>query len=161
MGKFAPDPNARWRRLIPRLLDLDDDGVITYEELAEIVESPGAVRSAVARATRELEENHQRTTVNVRGVGYRLAKPDEHRDLAVGHLERSRSQVVRAKGRVVSADRKALESDDARYHDAMAIALGRMAQGLDVLAQRSAQHDELLDDHDERIAKLEEKVQAA
>jgi hypothetical protein len=87
---------ARWRVLVDEFRNVARGTTLTYDELGESldldpVKDRRAIQAAVGQASKALSRDHERSLVAVRGVGYRVALPDEHIDLAGRQQRKSRN----------------------------------------------------------------------
>lgn len=117
---------ARWRVLVERFCAVDRGTTLTYEELGEAldldpVEDRRSIAAAVREASKALSREHERSLIAVRSVGYRVALPDEHIDLAGRQQRKSNRALARAKTHVEYVDLSGM-SDEGR---ALAIAMTR------------------------------------
>jgi hypothetical protein len=100
---------ARWRVLVDEFRNVARGTTLTYDELGESldldpVKDRRAIQAAVGQASKALSRDHERSLVAVRGVGYRVALPDEHIDLAGRQQRKSRNAIVRARRHVDHVD---------------------------------------------------------
>ncbi len=126
---FAPiGEQARWRTLVAEFCAVDRGTTLTFKQLAAALDldeetDRKAIRAAVRQASMALSKDHDRSLVAARGVGYRVALPDEHVDLAGRQQRKSRRALVRAKGHVDHVDLSALSEEGRRIVHAAASAL--------------------------------------
>lgn len=140
-GASAPrDEGAEWRQLYRFLASLDRGELATYERLSQVLGRDfRKSRHPLERAVLELQARDGRTVVNVRRVGYRIARPEEHLTLARLHTERAERQLGQA-GRVVqAAERRALSPAQRVRLDQLEEDLGQAAKMVDRLSARQAE----------------------
>lgn len=119
---------ARWRTLVAEFCGVDRGSTLTYKQLAAALDlnDPAdrkAVRAAVRQASAALSKEHDRSLVAVRGIGYRVALPDEHIELASYQQRRSRRALARAQDHVDHVDLSGLSEEGRRIVHAAASAL--------------------------------------
>lgn len=132
----------KWRPLYDAFKAAKVDTTYTYEELATIAGfDVVADRSPIYQAMKNLEKTAQRTIKNVRGVGYRVARADEHYDEALHHRLKGKRQLTRAKRKASSADRSKLPATE--------------SQKLDALQSQLGKQEAMLVNHESRIRSLE------
>lgn len=91
--------DAVWRDLYEAIKDRPRGDLVTYEELDAMVMSGdirGRDRWQIYRSDEELRRVDQKTLVNIRGVGYRIALAEEHLDVANTHRLRGKRQARKA-----------------------------------------------------------------
>lgn len=122
------DGKPQWRLVYDAVRTMPVDGVITYDELDEILARPSREdRSPITKAIQELEANDQRTMTNVRGRGYRIARADEHLGLAKRSHRSARRALSKAASKVRSADRSGLDQNMRNRLDAAEVNLAAQA----------------------------------
>lgn len=104
MIPITPTEDARWRPLYEALRTRPRGDVVTYEDLDAVVGDIRKDRWMVYRADRELQMADQKALVNIRGIGYRIAKAEEHLDIANSHRLRGKRQARMAFKAAESAD---------------------------------------------------------
>ena len=161
---FTPKGDvAEWRMLYDRIRSLDIGGILTYEDMDEILGRDFKEdRGPIYRCAKELEDNDHRTLAAVRNVGYRIVEPREHAQLATHHHRKSRRQLGKAVGKAASADRSKLTADERQRIDGLEMSLRRHADMIRRLDERTAkQADELKAlrrEKDGDVASLSERV---
>jgi len=134
VNAFEPiGERARWRALVDEFARVDRGETITYERLGELLGlhpdgERHAISAAVRKASKALSREHDRSLVNVRNVGYRVALPDEHVDLAGDQQRRSGRALVRARAHVEHVDLSALTEEGRRITLAAASAIAWQQQ---------------------------------
>lgn len=142
-GLFEPVGElARWRVLADRFAEVPRGTTVTYEELAQVLDldperGRKAVQAAVQQATKVLSVEHDRSLVAVRGVGYRVALPAEHLDLAGFQQRKSGAALVRARRHVDHTDLSGLTEQARRGFHAAAMVLAYQQGQIDQLDLRS------------------------
>jgi hypothetical protein len=78
--------------------DKPPDTVIPYSDLMQVLETndPNIVRTTALAANKVLLKQHQRGIKNVRNVGYRILRANEHMLAANGHQTKAERQMVKA-----------------------------------------------------------------
>lgn len=117
---------ARWRVLVGEFAAVARGTTLTYEQLGKVLDlDPArdrkAISAAVGQASKTLSRDHERSLIAVRNVGYRVALPDEHIDLATRHQRKAGRQLARGKSHVENADYSGM-SDEGR---SLAVAMTR------------------------------------
>lgn len=151
-----------WRLLYERVKGLPVDAVVTYEQLDEALgRSFRDDRGPLDRAQTELLEANHRVLVNVRNVGYRVARAEEHLSLAQGQRKRARRAVRKGRRIAEGADRGALSVDDRRRLDEFQVnlreqenMLNRTERRVSVLEKENAQQDDRIDYLEAQIQRL-------
>jgi len=121
---FKPKADRpQWQAIYDRLAHMSIGDVVTDEQLAALLpDAPeGSVRSAYARAVREIEDNDKRTFARVRKVGYRMVEAAEHEGLARRQHRSAKRRIASAGRKVRSADRSQLTPEQRRRFDAMEV----------------------------------------
>lgn len=177
---FQPLADRSRRQIVVDLIGPREyDSITTYEELAqELGLDPEAdrdlIRSTVHVAQRELATIHKRTLAAVRGVGYRIIRPEEHVDMASKLQRKAGRAVVLAKQTVDTVDLTGLSEEGRKIAMAAAAALGYQAEMMrrmdlrqrnveKVVAAVTEKVDEAItatDEHNARLAALEARIAA-
>lgn len=149
----------QWKRIYDHLKLQSIGYTLTHEKLKDLSEgvAPTSVHSNLYRAMRELENENQRTLINVRGVGYRIAEPREHENLARGKHKAARRRIRDAQRKVASADRSLLTDDELRRLNAIEHHLARHASMLKQLDDKQRRTEERVERTAERVAYAEKK----
>jgi hypothetical protein len=122
-----PDGVSEARRLYDFLCELPHGTTVTYDDLDKVLgRDCRKQRSPILRAAAMLEKDAKRTLVCERGVGYRIAHPSEHADLAVGRVRKSRRVLNGAARVAAAADRRQLTDAENARLDQMTVLLGGM-----------------------------------
>lgn len=166
---FAPKGELpKWRPLYDAFKAAKVDTVFTYDELTaiggfDVVDD----RSPIYQAMKNLERNDQRTIKNERGVGYRVARADEHYDEAIKHRRKGKRQLTRAERKAASADRSKLSSAASQRLDALQAQLGKQAAMLvnhenriRAVERASTKNSVQLSKHDRELAELANRLKA-
>lgn len=105
MSPFTPTgEQARWRVIYERLQKMEVDGVLTYEEMGELldlnpVSDRHTLQMAMRRAALELEQVDKHAVDAVRGVGYQVVQPSEHLVLARRHQKKAGRSLKRGRSK--------------------------------------------------------------
>lgn len=150
MTPFEPKGDvAEWRAIFDLIKDKKPDDVIPLEDIEDALgRSLGSNRGPVYRAIKELEKSQYRTLATVRGVGYRVARPEEHLDLGLSHSRSARKQLRRGLQRAEATNRGELEPVAAARLEAFEATTSRLVQFIGRMAVA-------VDDHAKRIDTLE------
>jgi hypothetical protein len=110
MAAFQPVGEvARWRTLYAHLSLLTVGDLVTYEQLAELLdldpdEDRHVLQMAMRRAAKEFEEVDQHAVAVEPNVGYRVVPAPEHLDLAKKQQKRAGKALQRGHSKVVNVD---------------------------------------------------------
>jgi hypothetical protein len=161
MTTFKPkreDGRALWQVVFDAVHTDPPDTMYSYDQIGRLIEADEKhdIYSAVGRCNRELWKRAQRSLQNVRGVGYRMLKPQEHEVQALDYQDRGRRKMKNAVAIMRATDLAAL-NDLERTHvlqvESVLVAMGR---AVDHHAQRLTRHDEILRELAERVDALEQ-----
>lgn len=161
MTAFTPkreDGRALWQVVFDAVHADPPNTIYTHDDIGRLIETDKKhdIYSAVGRCNRELWKRAQRSLQNVRGVGYRMLKPQEHEVQALDYQERGRRKMKHAVAVMRATDLSAL-NDLERTHvlqvEAVLVAMGR---AIDHHTQRLTRHDEILRELAERVDALEQ-----
>ncbi len=138
---------ARWRVLYDLLLTLEPGELCTYEDMAgalglDYEADRTKLIPPFQRAAKELEANQKRAVRLVRGIGYRVAKPEEHLVLAQAHQKRARIEVERAHSKVTNVDLSQMDPETRKGFELVRLALsmqGEFMRRMDVRQEQLAQ----------------------
>jgi hypothetical protein len=128
----------------------------SYDDIGRMIDTDKRhdIYSAVGRCNRELWKRAQRSLQNVRGLGYRMLKPQEHEVQAMDYQDRGRRKMNNAVAIIRATDLAAL-NDFERTHvlqiESVLVAMGR---AVDHHAQRLTRHDEILRELAQRVESL-------
>lgn len=105
---------ARWELLYEMLKDKKPGDVVTFAEMSDALNLDEVldrqkILGAFPRAAKELLEKDLRALESVRGVGYRVAQPQEHLGLAVKHRRRASRALVKGHAKVTHVDMSQLD----------------------------------------------------
>jgi hypothetical protein len=134
---------AETKALLDYFLRLDYGDVARYAVILEETGCDVAAgdRSRIYSVVRRLEAQHDRTLVNVRGLGYKVAQPAEHVDVMTIRKGRAGRQIELAQRTGKATSLRHLDTTEAqRLSDAMNH-LSRISQAVDF--------------HDRRIERIE------
>jgi hypothetical protein len=119
------------------LRELAHDTTVTYEQLDKVLGRDSRIdRGPIKAAMRKLEKNDKRTLINVRGVGYRIAQPAEHADVAMRRVEKSRRVMRSAASCAKAADRSQLTPEESAKLDTVAIQVGGLVDAMDEVRRK-------------------------
>lgn len=161
MTAFVPkreDGRALWQVVFDAVHADPPNTVYDYAKIADLIETEQRhdIYAAVGRCNRELWKRAQRSLQNVRGVGYRMLKPQEHEVQAIDYQERGRRKMRNAVAIIRATDLAGL-NDLERTHvlqvESVLVAMGR---AIDHHTQRLTRHDEILRELAERVDALEQ-----
>jgi hypothetical protein len=162
MTAFTPkreDGRALWQVVFDAVHADPPNTTYTYAEIGSLIETDVRhdIYSAVGRCNRELWKRAQRSLQNVRGIGYRMLKPQEHEVQALDYQDRGRRKMKNAIAIMRATDLTAL-SDPERTHvlqvESVLVAMGR---AVDHAMQRLSRHDDILRELAQRVDALEER----
>jgi hypothetical protein len=161
MTAFTPkreDGRALWKVVFDAVHADAPDTVYSYAVIGSLIESDEKhdIYSAIGRCNRELWKRSQRSLQNLRGVGYRMLKPQEHEVQALDYQDSGRRKMKNAIAIMRATDLSAL-NDLERTHvlqvESVLVAMGR---AIDHSMQRLTRHDEILRELAERVDALEQ-----
>ena len=143
---FTPKgTQPEWRLLYDLVHGQPVDTVFKYDQFDKALGRDFREdRGPLARLQDELLSQDKRVLINVRGIGYRVAKAKEHGDLAAGQRKRARRAVRKGVRIAAGTDRSALTADERKRIDAM--------------EHNLREQENMLRRHDERIGKAEKAV---
>lgn len=120
------------RKLLALFRDADYGTMFPYAEILEATECDvmGSDRSRIYTVNRRLELDHDRTLLNVRGQGYKVALPSEHVGSMQVRRERAGKQVALARRTGSAAPVALLDDDDRRTLVNIVGHLGRIEQAI-------------------------------
>ena len=113
----------RWRLIYDLLAQANVNDVVTYEELAKVLDvdpdmDRHIIQGNIARASTELLVEHKHAIENARGVGYRVVQAEEHLGLAQKRSVRARNQIGKATAVVKHVDYNELAGEVRRKFEA-------------------------------------------
>lgn len=135
---FAPKGSeAEWQMIYKVLIHMEVGQIIDYPMLDTVLGRPFRdSRTPIYRAKAELLTNYKRLLRSVSGVGYRIAEPDEHEDVARAHVRSGHRQIVKAKDLVSDTPRTGLSPEKRRSLDAFQTHLVTVAKATGALNRR-------------------------
>jgi hypothetical protein len=157
---FTPlreDGRPRWKVIFDMAVAADYGDTITYDEIAEELDTDDrkiAYREA-HKAVRHLWETEQRSLGVIPDVGYKVLRPDEHMDQAMGFKKQSRRKLGNAVAVMHSTNLAKLPDEATRGTFMQAAAM--LVMSLRALHR----HEEELARHEDMIAKLGEDRRTA
>lgn len=177
MSPFKPaGKQARWRSLYERLCRVTVGDVLTYEEMAELLQlnpvgDRHVMQMAMRRAARELEQVNKHAVAALPNIGYRVVEPAGHVILAKHHqgkagrsLERSHSKVINVDLNATSPElRHIIEIGAAAiaaqmdFNRRMDLRQSNLEQAVQAVASKTNRTDEELAELRERLARLEQR----
>lgn len=117
---FNPIGDKSRRQLVVELIaPLEPDDVVTFEQLADVTglswqRDKELIRSTVSAARSALANDHHKALAAVRGVGYRVIRPEEHVLVAAQLQRKSGRALALARTTVDTVDLSALSEDGRR-----------------------------------------------
>jgi hypothetical protein len=153
------DGRALWQVVFDAVHADPPDTIYSYADIGRMLETDERhdIYSAVGRCNRELWRRAQRSLQNMRGIGYRMLKPQEHEVQAMDYQDRGRRKMHNAVSIIRATDLAAL-NDLERTHvlqiESVLVAMGR---AIDHHSQRLTRHDEILRELAERVGALEQE----
>jgi hypothetical protein len=112
--------SPEWQLLYDHCSTLPVDAVVTYDQLDQVLGRDFRDdRGPLAKTQTLMLENVNRTLVNVRGVGYRVARATEHMGLAKGQRRRAKRAMTKGIRIIQGTDRQALTAQDRQRLDAL------------------------------------------
>lgn len=157
MGNFEPadGQQARWKPLYELLKLVNTGDVLSYDEMGKALEldplvDRGAIRVAMYRAAKELEEVDKRAVEVVANKGYRVVEPKQQLVLAKKQHTRSTKALARGHSKAVNVD---LSNVDPEIRRAFEMVAGVMAMQMDF----SRRAEKKLLNHDQVIEALVQK----
>lgn len=166
MTPFEPVGDlARWRVLVEKFAGVDRGTTLTYGELGRALDlDPAKDRRAIAAAVREaskaLSRDHDRSLVAVRNVGYRVALPEEHFDLAGRHQGKARRSLVRSRAQVDHVDLSGMDDATRNAFHAAARVLAYQEGQMRRLDLRQRDLERVVDSITTRVERGEEETAA-
>lgn len=175
MSPFEPvGETARWRLLYGALQTKLVDEVITYEEMAELLDLDPAgdkhtIQVAMRRAAAELEKVDKHAVEAVINVGYRIVEPEEHLRLAKGQQRRSSRALARGQSKVVNVDLSNVDPEIRQAFQVVASAFAmqmefnrrtdvrqkKLEDALETVREKSTKTDEEVAELRRRLERLE------
>ena len=175
MSPFEPvGETARWRLIYSALQTKNVDDVITYEEMADLLQldptdNKHTIQVAMRRAAIELEKVDKHAVEAVINVGYRIVEPEEHLRLAKGHQRRSSKALARGQSKVVNVDLSSVDPEVRNAFQVVASAFAmqmefnrrtdirqkKLEESLDAVRQQSTRTDEEVAELKARLDRLE------
>lgn len=181
MAAFRPlGAQARWRSAYDRFLAAAPGDLITYVELAELMDVPlsrlSVIQQAVRHATARLERDDHRTVETVTGQGYCVAGVEGHLRGGVAHSRKANRSLARGLSKVVSCDLNTVDDPEIRrrfelvgsyiaaqveFNHRAWDKLERHEEAMDLLRVAAARTKVDVADIQERLARLEKAQQKA
>jgi len=152
------DGRAEWRVVFDYVEKLDFGTQITFEELMRELgtdEKP-RVYQAVGAAKRKLWQKSLRSLDVVRGVGYRILRPEEHEIQATGYQRKGRRQIGNSVAVMQATDIRNMEEAARNWVLQVTAGMVLMARAIDDHRSRLAKHDDLIAELTKRVKKLED-----
>jgi len=146
-----------WQKVLDLVIDMEPGTVVKFAQLEAVLgynpSAPGAARQPIRKAAEHLLDAKDRTLRAERGIGYRVAKADEHEGMARGRQRSARRQLVRAVDLTVHVDRNALSETQRASIDA----LSRVLSAQNAMLRR---HDVRLDGVEQDVRRVDDRVAA-
>jgi hypothetical protein len=115
------------RRLYSYMCELPHGTTVTYEQLDKVLGRDSRINRSPIKQVKSLLERHaKRTLDNERGVGYRIAHPNEHAEIAMRRVAKSRRVLNSAVSVARAADHSQLTSEESAHLDHMSTLLTGM-----------------------------------
>ena len=152
------DGTPMWQIIFDMFADKEPDIILTYDEITNELnkhtDEPTSIeelRSAVYGARPHLIAERKKWLGCVRGLGYRIIPAREHIGVSTDYRERATRSVNTAVAVAVNTDMQGMTPSERNHHSAV-------RQGLCLLAQRMADHDETLERHEAAINELNRRI---
>ena len=145
----SPDGRPQWQILYDHLVerirsgDFDLDDIITHDEICELVDTSNPTQVAL-RASQELQQNHRRALLSVRGIGYKLVAGNMHLGMSKTLQLRSARSLQKAARTAGSVDLDLLSPDERTRALATHRGMNVLAQMAGATASKLAEHEELI-----------------
>lgn len=153
-----PDGRSEATVLYDRFRGLAPGDTVSMDELLALLGTTDKHRvyAAVTSAAKRLRRNNQRSVGNVRGVGYRILKADEHERQADTHKTKGRRQMTTAVAVMKSTNLSELSPQQRDWAVKVTAGMVILANALDHQAAKLASHDDLIRELQQRVDKLEQ-----
>ena len=151
---------AQWE-IVTEVLETKNIGdIATYEELLEALgpDFPRASLSSVVWAAIRKFRNHKRTFANVRGVGWRMVEPTEHRTLARRQQIKSKRRLAEAVSISAATDLSKLDPEQRRAQQAQELHLRKLLDRVSRLEERQGKTEARVADVEKGHASTEDRV---
>lgn len=164
---------SRKSMVVQTLSSANYNDLVPYKLLEELLEvDRNVVQSVVNQAKLALEQDHLKSVVAERGMGYRVVHPGEQRGLAVAHQQKARRSLRRSLSKVTNVDVAQLSDGEKTAVTLAATAIGlqldyarrndirakRHEQMIEATQQQSARTGQEVSDLKDRLARLEESM---
>lgn len=160
---FEPKGEVSERALLVDLIcDMEPGEVVTYEMLDEALGRPFKDnRVPWYAAVETLQRDYKKTMVLVRGEGYRVAKPEQHADIATFRQKKARRQIGKASRVVKNTNWSALSPKEAERLTSVEIALANQQRALRSVSGRVAKVEKKTEVTDDKVALIEAALKKA
>lgn len=175
---FTPIGEKSRRQMVVELIaEVGADEIVTYEQVAEAIgltwpKDREMVRSTIHAARSSLANDHHKALAAVRGVGYRVIRPEEHVHIAAQLQRKAGRSVALAKTTIDTVDLGALDDQQRQlalaarsvlaYQQETLRRLDLRQRGLEkVVGSVTEKVDETIaktDAHQQRLADLERRI---
>lgn len=147
------DGRADWRVVYDYVTGCNPGDLITFNTLGELLDTDKrhTIYGAVSAANHRLWAREQRSLGVVKGVGYRVLRPQEHELQATSYQVRSRRQMSNAVAVMDATDLTAMTPAERERTLAFTGLLTSMLASI-------ADHEHRIARHDQLIRQLQEKV---
>lgn len=155
-----PDGRAEWRVLYDHIIaSMKPDDTITYKELGKLLSTRDRphIHRVMGQAKRKLWATASRSMMVVPNVGYRMLRAEEHEAQAKGYQIRGRRSLGTAVSVIRATDLSELTAQQRNWTLQVQAGLVMMAQAVDALAKKQAQHDDLIKELQDRMTSVEER----
>lgn len=163
---FIPIGDKSRRQLVVELIaPLQSDDVVTFDDLAEVTglswpKDKDLIRSTVAAARSSLANDHHKALAAVRGVGYRVIRPEEHVQAAAQLQRKSGRALALARTTVDTVDLSALSEPDRRLAMAAGAVLAYQQEQIRRLDLRQKGIEKVLGSVTEKVDEVEAATSA-
>jgi hypothetical protein len=169
----APEPKKHCGD-VDRLFDyiiqqgIEFDTLYTYDQLEAVVDKPRLLLYGLMnRVSRRLGKAYKRRLAPERNEGYRVLRPEEHDDKAIGRLHAAKRRVRDAVGISRDTDTTSLTPAQRDRHDitqsglmATQRAVGYLIKKVERVEAVQTEHAETLSVQEDRITRLERELEA-
>lgn len=154
--------HAEVRKKLYEALRNTEYGVsFTYERLSEIMGVDSVLhRPIITAISRKLEKYDNRTLRNDFGLGYSIANPSEHIDLAKSKHRQAKNKLNKATYIIAATDRTKLQPDERKRIDNIEINLRAQKDAIRHLENRTVAVEAKQQGLEENAKGLESKMEA-
>lgn len=151
------DGRALWKVVFDEVHNDPPDTIYRYADIGRIIDSEDLheIYRTAARCNQELWKHAQRSLQNVRGVGYRMLRPQEHEGQAFDYRDRGRKRMKQAVAIMGATDLASLTDTERTRNLSVTSVLIATVRAVDHLSRRMNRHDDILRELTERVEALE------